>query len=565
MNNTDRLCLGCMNDNGGEKICPICGYDSTKPCDETALTPGTWIKERYLVGRVFEKNGEGITYIGWDNLNNNVVYVKEYFPQGLAIRNKNKSVAIVDGKEYDFNNGIMQFIEISKKMADLDTLPCVMPVIETVELGGTAYSIIKAAAGITLREFLLRNGGNLKWEQAKPLFLPLIVTLDGMHKAGLVHGGISPETVIVGRDGKLHIFGVSIPEIRIAGSEFASQVFPGFAAIEQYKEEFVMGTHTDVYSLAATLFRTLIGNPPMAAPERLERDNMSIPAKFAESIPSYVLSALANALQILPENRTRTMEDFRAALTHKTSDAPVRTGGGENNIVSAVNANKKYTIIAAAATAIFLLLIAAILVFTVFKDDIFGKKEPDVTSSVSAPSVSSHGDVDPNVSDEPIERTYDVPDFTKNEKGELCKYGDVIENVDYNQIFKFSIKETRFSDKHPEGTIIEQSVAAGQKVKKETEIAFVVSAGSSQIKLPNLAGKTDVEAYIELLELGFQADNIEFVDKYDETKEPQRIIDTDIAAGTKVSRFAKIIVYINSYEETASDYDTFSSENSSSN
>ena len=94
MNNTDRLCLGCMNDNGGEKICPICGYDSTKPCDETTLTPGTWIKERYLVGRVFEKNGEGITYIGWDNLNNNVVYVKEYFPQGLAIRNKNKSVSI---------------------------------------------------------------------------------------------------------------------------------------------------------------------------------------------------------------------------------------------------------------------------------------------------------------------------------------------------------------------------------------------------------------------------------------------------------------------------------------
>ena len=28
MINTERLCPGCMNDNGGEKICPICGYDS---------------------------------------------------------------------------------------------------------------------------------------------------------------------------------------------------------------------------------------------------------------------------------------------------------------------------------------------------------------------------------------------------------------------------------------------------------------------------------------------------------------------------------------------------------
>ena len=28
MFDTERICLGCMNDNGGEKICPICGYDS---------------------------------------------------------------------------------------------------------------------------------------------------------------------------------------------------------------------------------------------------------------------------------------------------------------------------------------------------------------------------------------------------------------------------------------------------------------------------------------------------------------------------------------------------------
>ena len=28
MINTERLCLGCMNDSGGEQICPICGYDS---------------------------------------------------------------------------------------------------------------------------------------------------------------------------------------------------------------------------------------------------------------------------------------------------------------------------------------------------------------------------------------------------------------------------------------------------------------------------------------------------------------------------------------------------------
>ena len=29
MVNTERLCLGCMNDNGGEQVCPICGFDNS--------------------------------------------------------------------------------------------------------------------------------------------------------------------------------------------------------------------------------------------------------------------------------------------------------------------------------------------------------------------------------------------------------------------------------------------------------------------------------------------------------------------------------------------------------
>lgn len=559
MNNTDRLCMGCMNDNGGEKICPICGYDSSTPADPACLEPHTWIKERYLVGRVYEKSGEGITYVGWDNLNNNVIYIKEYFPAGLCSREENKSVTITEGKEFEFNNGIMQFIEISNKTAQLSALPSVMPVVETLEMNGTAYSIIKAAAGITLREFLLRNGGNLKWEQAKPLFLPLITTLDGMHKAGILHCGISPETVIVGRDGKLHIFGIAIPQIRRATSGFSTQLFPGFAAAEQYSDDYEIGAHTDVYGLAATLFRVLIGNPPMAANERLEHDNMSIPAKFAETIPPYVLSALANALQITPEHRTSDMQALRAALTRSTPETPAVSKETQTPAVQNKKRNRNYTLIAAASTAGILLVIALALVFTVFRDDIFGTKTPNENSSVSAPSVSSYGDVDPTVSDEPTEKLYEVPSF----KG--MKYSEVVDNVDYKEIFKFSIKGTEASDSVPEGAVISQSVAEKENVKKETTIELVISTGPAEVKMPDLSGKSQIEAYVALLEDGFAKENIEFMEKYDDTKTPQTVIETSVSAGTKVSRFTKIIVFINSYEEPASDLDVYTGKTSSAN
>ncbi len=549
MNNTDRLCLGCMNDNGGAKVCPICGYDSSTPTDDSVIKPGTWIEKRFLLGRALETNGEGITYIGWDNLNNNVVYIKEYLPTGLCTR-QDGEVKITEGKEYEFNNGIMKFIELSKTVAGLE-LPSLMPVVDTLEMNGTAYSIARAAAGITLREFLLRNGGTLKWEQARPLFLPLLTTLEGLHNEKIFHCGISPETVIVGRDGKLHLSGIAIPQVRNAASEFTSQIFPGFAAIEQYTSEREIGPHTDVYGFAATLFRVLIGNPPMAATERAVRDNMSIPAKAAETIPPYVLTALANALQIEPENRTPNIAALREELTPQVSEAPTaRTTNAGKGKKKSKGGNKHYAVIAALLTAFILLGIAATLAFTVFRDQLFPKEEESSSSYVSAPSVTSYGDIDSSYDNTPVERLYEVP------KLEGKKYSEVVNNVDYAQTFKFNLKDTQHSDTVPEGSIISQSVQAGQEVKRETQIDLIVSAGPAQISVPDLSGMSQIDAYITLLELGFAKDNIEFMERYDDTKAPQVIISTEPASGTKISRYDGILVFINSYEEPE-DFDTY--------
>ena len=80
MVNTERLCMGCMNDNGGEQVCPICGFDNSGDNPKEYLKIGTWLNaNRYFVGKVIEESGDGVTYIGWDNDANAVVNVKEYF------------------------------------------------------------------------------------------------------------------------------------------------------------------------------------------------------------------------------------------------------------------------------------------------------------------------------------------------------------------------------------------------------------------------------------------------------------------------------------------------------
>ena len=558
MINTDRLCMGCMNDNGGERVCPICGYDSSEKNGSDCLPSRFLINDRFLVGRVISQNGEGITYIGWDNAEDSIVSIREYFPIGSAVRNPDKTVSIVTTNKYTFNEGLMEFLEINRTIKD-NPLPSVFPVISVFEENGTVYAVSQTVTSITLREFLTKNGGMLKWEQAKPLFIPLVDTVKTLNDLGIIHRGISPETVLVGRDGKLRLTGISISGIRRADSEMTTQIFPGYAAAEQYGISGLHdGKYTDVYGLCTTLFRTLIGAVPPEASSRLENDSMTIPAKFADEIPHQVLTALANGLQVLPADRTATVEDLRKELISgepvkipEKKNAPVKkaasveskTAAEKTEVqVSKKTSSAKYVIISAAVTAAIFLAAAAILVFTVFRDDIFKKStETDADSmTYSVPSVASIGSVDSGAAESVS--LYSVPDFTGK------YYSEIVENEEYSR-FNFVIKAQEYSDKFERGAVCAQSVAAGSDVEKNTTVELTISLGSKEIKIANVVGLTEDKAKIELMKQGFLYNNIEVVPKYDADREPGIVLEQDPKYGSSVSTEIKVTIYINSYTE----------------
>ncbi len=569
MLNTERLCLGCMNDNGGEKICPICNYDSTTKNPEDALPTKFFLKNRYLVGKLTGTDGEGLTYIGWDNASDTIISIKEYFPAGLAHRNPDKTVSMVEGNEYPFNESLLEFKDIKCNIMRAE-LPALIPVTDVFEENGTVYAIETSIPSITLNNFLIKNGGTLKWEQARALFLPLIDTLKEMNDLGVIHRGISADTVIVGRDGKLRISNYSVKNLRISSSPIKSELYNGYAAAEQYGfEDMHTDTYTDVYGLSATLFRVLIGTVPPEATARMQNDSMSIPAKFAEELPRQVLAALANGLQVLPENRTRDIETFKNQLVYgEIPHAPTvkrnaksAEASSESNLkeTKKKNGSGKYVAISAGCTALVFLIIAAVLVFGVFKDEIFKPEEPGYSSEetqVNAPEVDKIGDIDSGA--EVTSKLYTVPDL----KGKL--YADIIED-DSLEMFEFAISNKTFSDQYPKGAICSQSIApGGSGVVRDTKIEVVISLGPKEIKIANLKGLTEIDAKMELLKQGFLYDNIEVLEKYDEDSAPGVVIAQEPEHSEKVNTDIGVKIYINSYEGEESSEDNDSSDNSSS-
>ena len=579
MLDTERLCLGCMNDNGGEKICSICGYDSKEQNDAAFLPTRYWLKDRYLVGRVTENNGEGVTYVGWDNKEDAIVNIREYFPKGIAERNSDSTVKIVSGNEFTYNEGIMNFLELNRKLQKLD-LPSLLPVVEVFELNGTAYSVTKTVASITLREFLIRNGGNLKWEQAKPLFMPLIITVAGLHEAGIIHRGISTQTILVGRDGKLRLTGICIRPVRMAKSNMTIQLFPGYAAVEQYGYDIENrdGKYTDVYGMAATIFRVLMSKDPMDVSERLNNDSMQIPARYAESIPKYVLTALANALQIMPENRTQDMDNLRISLTpvgeftttaipvknvKPVKTTPVKTASiskkiDEKSDKSNSKSSGKYIVVSCLITAAVFIIIGAIVFFALGGDLLKPSGEPvGSEASLSEESIPSEN-TNIIITPEDKDKLYQVPKLVGQ------KYSDVIENIDYNTVFTFEVVNKKFSDQYPRGYVLEQTPNTEQSVKKGTIIQLVLSLGPQKVAVPDVMGKDSDEAVLELLKKGFAYENIEILKDYSSNKKEDTVVSVEPGVNQKIDADTRIVLRVAAGVTTSSSTSNTSSSSSTS-
>lgn len=549
MVNTDRLCMGCMNDNGGEKLCPICGYDSSEDNAVQHLSVGSWLNaNRYLVGKVTEEGGDGVTYIGWDNDLNAVVNIREYFPEGLAKRSGDRmTVSPETDRGIPFARGMEEFTTLFTKLAEQPQSASILRVIDVFEANGTVYAVQSTVSGTTLKAFLIRNGGSLKWDQVKPLFMPLLATLSDLNDAGIYHLGISPDSIIVGRDGKLRLTGFGIASARTEHTEFITRLNAGYAAPEQYLENEECAAPCDVYAMGAVIFRCLIGTTPPDAKERLAADKLSIPAKIAEIVPKGALVAVANTLKVDKNDRIASADRLRRMLD-AVSGNTVMLGAGvseENEGKKSSVGGKKYAVLAAVITAAIFLLIIGVLVL-VFKDTLFGTPSEPVdttnpSSNISAPDKPQIGDVDSTIS-QPGEKLYVVPDYTG------YTFNDIIRDESLASEFEIVVAGTEYSNTVERGYVCKQTQPQGAKLPRDTEIGVYISLGPSTITMPNLVGLNKDEAYIKLLEMGFFKSNIEFIEVSDDSADYGEVVSTSIKAYKTVSTNDSITIEWNAAE-----------------
>ena len=549
LQDVSKLCMNCMTELGEEETCSACGFSNATENQTGHLPLRTEIKERYVIGTVLDSNGEGVTYIGWDKENDCSVRVREFYPEKIVARDEDGvKLTISTDNDLLFTQYLGEFIGLAKKLEECSDLNNMFKVIDVFEENGTAYYVTENAKTITLREFLLRNGGLLTWDQFKPLVNPVISTLSALHSKGIIHGGISPETLHVGRDGIVRITGFSIQSIRMENSDLSSQLYPGYAAIEQYGFDGKFGAWTDVYSITATIFRVLVGNPPPEATERVSSDHMIIPAKVVETMPQNLLNTMAKGLAIMADDRIKSMDKLKTGLLTQSggvvgSPTIAIQGIGKKNVDRdstdlieddlGEESNKKYVFIALALTLVILLIIFYFIWKLLISPNLFGDKDSSSKINTSSDITSSQ-----IVSDETTDgATVVVPQCV----GQTLN--DILSDVNTALTLKFTVIEKNYSNEYERNTIYYQSIEAGTTVEEGTTIEIKISLGPEFIKVPVVRSMTLEDAKLTLIFAGFQLDNIIVMQKDDTTVEDGKVVGTDIDSGMTVSADSKIIIY----------------------
>lgn len=512
----EKLCLRCMRKIGNNTSCPYCRNESNKPQKEPYLPLKTVVGGKYLIGKVVSSNGEGSTYNAFDLQAKKPVTLRELYPKGLLSRGEGNYCLVNVGKASEFIDAKDSFLKMWRKLASLKGFTALTPVTDIFEDLGTVYTVSEFLGdGQTLREYLLgKEQGYISWDEARVLFMPVISALGELHASGIIHGGISPTNLVIDSHGKLRITGYCIQEMRTEKSNMESELFDGYAAVEQYGLSSGLGTYTDIYAFAAVLYRALIGSTPISAASRLTNDKLMIPGKFAEQLPAYVINSLVNALQILPQDRTETAEQLRDELSASPAAAGTSAEAYSSMYAShdeeyddysdesdstpplldvddeeeyEESGNKKNTIIAFVVSAVVCLAIL-IGVLAGFKGCSNNDEE---TTGISTEEQSTE---ETEEETEVGNVAFKIPDF----RGEL--YDDIKNNEKYKAALKF---KTEYVDsKEKRGTVISQSINAGTEVTSLNPRTITLKI-SNGLEVPDVVGESVQDALEQLKAAGF--------------------------------------------------------------
>ncbi len=256
---------------------------------------------RYSVTGPIGSGGFGTVYLGTDPDTGEQVAIK-----------------VLDHPEDGWRRDLMRAEAAALLQVDSPHCVRIRDVIDEPDLAAIVTDFVD---GASLRR-ILHEAGRLDGRQALGVLTGALDGLAAVHAAGLVHGDLKPDNIVVDRDGvsRLIDFGLAAPPHRLGGPDTWIGT-PAYLAPEQF-----LGHHTDIrsdlYAAGVVLFELLCGRTPYVGSDPLMTAALHVQAPVPDprAVQPHVGDALAGLclmnLAKDPDLRHQNARAFHASLEY---------------------------------------------------------------------------------------------------------------------------------------------------------------------------------------------------------------------------------------------------------
>lgn len=242
-------CIFCMNEKEeSEQICPVCKKGLWEyEWREGFLEPYVMLRSKYMIGAALEQDGHTVRYAGYDLVLEQKVLVYEY-PEEFWRAEKEQKVKGVFGKILSSGMAVIKdyFLE-----------------------NGKGYMITTFPEGEGLENYIKKRH-KIEEEEVIRLLRPVLRAVSGLHAAGQIHGNITPDHLMVMKDGTLRLLADCKGRVSEGNTD-------EYKAPEQQDSEGILGPWTDVYALCAVWYEMVTGHKIQAASDRMKNDSVRSP------------------------------------------------------------------------------------------------------------------------------------------------------------------------------------------------------------------------------------------------------------------------------------------------
>jgi beta-lactam-binding protein with PASTA domain/tRNA A-37 threonylcarbamoyl transferase component Bud32 len=497
---------------------------------------------RYLVESELGRGGMATVFKGTDTVLGRPVAVKVLSPQYAGDA-----------------NFVTRFRREAQSAARLNH-PNLVSVYDTGTDEGIHFIVMEFVDAKTLADYLA-GGGRIMPERAIEIAEAVCDALSMAHAHGIIHRDIKPANIMITQKGDVKVTDFGIARV-ISGADTLAQTAAvlgtaSYLSPEQAQSQSV-DQRSDIYSLGVVLYEMVTGRPPfsgdspvmVASKHVLEQPTP--PSKLNSDVSPALEAVIMKALSKNPDNRYSDADEMRADLerarlgqavqatpllpesarTQRIAPTgpptavlpPVQPGDGER---------RRWWI-----PALIVLLILAVLggglyllASSLLSTNATRVKVPNVVGSREDAArrdlIEAGFRVDPvtRVTSNPsevgivIEQSPDPETFL--EKGEIVtitigKAPAQVEVPDLSGMtqdeavaalerahLSLGTVETQPSDL-PEGTVVSQNPIPGDKVDKNSAVDVVLSAGPSDVTVPDVVCESLGKAESDLNKAGFQ-------------------------------------------------------------